>query len=406
MRSLLLVATRAVSILFVGSGLAFAAASCGSSSDGETFSGPGAACHTILAGKCGNACSSDGDCGDGLYCSLGGTCSADCGEGQPCPSGSTCDGARGICNADGSALDGDVPDAPFSDACPNITVTFEKTVPTVLLLVDQSGSMTEKFGSDTRWNAARKALIDPTTGVVKLLEKEVRFGLALFTSKNGFSGGTCPMLTTVPIALGNYSAIASVYGKSDPIGDTPTGESIDAVVKTLSDPSIPGPKYIVLATDGEPDTCAVPNPQNGQKEAVAAAQNAYAKGIKTFYISVGSEVSAGHAQDMANAGQGLAIGGTDKAKYWSAMDPASIKDAFDTIIYGVRSCTFKLNAKVTDPTKGEVTLDGSKLTYGDANGWKLDADGVTVTLLGTSCDKIKSGDHSISAEFACTAVIK
>ena len=38
----------------------------------------------------------------------------------------------------------------------------------------------------------------------------------------------------------------------------------------LNDPA-PGDKVIVLATDGEPDTCAEPNPQNGQGVAVAAA---------------------------------------------------------------------------------------------------------------------------------------
>ena len=145
------------------------------------------------------------------------------------------------------------------------------------------------------------------------------------------------------------------------------------MVKDLADPKVPGPKYIVLATDGEPDTCTDANPPDttkvGQPEAVKAAQTAFAKGISLFYISVGTEVSAKHAQDMANAGQGLAIGGTKKAKYYVASDASSLHAAFDTIIAGVRSCTFKLNGKVVDPKKGTVTLDGAALGYGDANGW-------------------------------------
>ncbi|MGZ3420891.1 MAG: VWA domain-containing protein [Polyangiales bacterium] len=387
--------------------VAFLAFGCSSSeSPTETLASPGAGCSTPEnAGKCGTACTSDDECGAGMYCNLGGNCSADCGTGLVCPQGTTCN-AHGQCFADPSSLDGSVSDAPFSDACPNVTVTFEKTIPTVMLLVDQSGSMTENFGGDTRWNVARNALINPTTGVVKTLEKEVRFGLALYSSKNGFMGGMCPLITKVPIAMSNYAAITSVYSKAEPIGDTPTGESIDAVVKDLADPKVPGPKYIVLATDGEPDTCAVPNPSMGQPQAVKAAQDAFAKGISTFYISVGTDVSAGHAQDMANAGQGLPVGGTKKAKYYVASDAASLKSAFDTIIAGVRSCTFKLNGKVVDASKGVVTLDGATLVLGDKNGWKLEPDGTEVTLQGTACEKIKTGDHTINASFACGAVIK
>jgi hypothetical protein len=384
----------------------FVALGCSSDPPAENLASPGAACREgANADKCGSECSTDDQCGAGLYCNLSGSCSADCGGSFTCPAPATCDD-HGRCQTDITSLDGSVPDTPFSETCPNVTVTFDKKIPTVMLLVDQSGSMTTDLGGDTRWNVARNALINPTTGVVKILEKEVRFGLALYTSKDGSKGGTCPLLQEVSIALNNYSAISTMYSKAAPIGDTPTGESIDAVVKQLSDPAVPGPKYIVLATDGEPDTCAVPNPQNGQPEAIKAAQDAFAKGIQTFYISVGSEVSASHAQQMANAGQGLPPTGATKAKYYVASDAASMKAAFDAIINGVRSCTFKLNGKVVDPTKGVVSLDGGPLVFNDPNGWKLSSDGMEVTLQGSACTKIKTGDHTINASFACGAVIK
>jgi hypothetical protein len=378
---------------------------CSSEPQGaEALGSPGAACDK-LGDRCGRVCVADEECGDGAYCNLSGTCSADCVAGQRCHGEGICDGARGRCISDPNALEAGLPDGD-PGTCPNVTVTFEKRVPTVVLLVDQSGSMTERFGSDTRWNVARDALVNGTNGIVKVLEKEVRFGLALYTSKDGTAGGVCPMLTEVDVGLSNYTNIRSRLMAADPIDETPTGESITAVAKKLADPAIPGPKYIVLATDGEPDTCAEPNPQNGQKVAIDAAKDAFGKGIQTFYISVGSEVSASHAQQMANAGQGLDPTGTKKAKYYVASDAASMKAAFDAIIYGVRSCTFKLNAKVVDPTKGSVTLDGAKLAYNDSNGWKLSPDGTEVELLGSSCDKVKTGDHSISAIFACGGVVR
>jgi hypothetical protein len=375
---------------------------CSSSSAGEELLGAGTGCKFVDG--CGSACTSDDECGSGKYCNLANECSADCNETHGCPSGSMCDVPHGRCIVDPSALDGGTPGD--GETCPNVTVTFEKRVPTVALLVDQSGSMTEKFGGGTRWTVARDSLINPTNGVVKILEKEVRFGLAMYTSKEGFKGGACPLLAEVDIALSNYAAIRDKLMASDPIGDTPTGESIDAVVKKLENPAIPGPKYIVLATDGEPDTCAVPNPSLGQPEAINAAKNSFAKGIPLFYISVGTDVSASHAQAMANAGQGLDPMGSKKAKYYVASDAASMKAAFDAIIYGVRSCTFKLNAKVVDPTKGVVTVDGVKVAYNTSDGWVLSPDGTEITLQGATCEKVKSGDHSISAQFVCGAAVR
>lgn len=384
--------------------LFFVVLGCGSSTPSDqALIGPGSACRTVVEG-CGGGCTRDEECGTGLYCNLGGVCSADCADGHLCPSGSMCDVARGKCVEDPSALDagGD----GGNTTCPNVTVTFEKRVPTVALVVDQSGSMNERFGSGTRWEVARDALVNNTNGVVKILEKEVRFGLAMYTSKEGFKGGACPLLAEVDFGLSNFAAIRTRLMASDPIGDTPTGESVDAVVKKLENPAIPGPKYIVLATDGEPDTCAVPNPSNGQPEAIAAAANSFKKGIPLFYIAVSSDVSASHAQQMANAGQGLAPTGPTKAKYYLASDAASMKAAFDAIIYGVRSCTFKLNAKVVDASKGVVTVDGAKVPYNDPNGWSLSADGTEITLQGTTCEKVKTGDHAISAQFACGAAVR
>jgi hypothetical protein len=164
----------------------------------------------------------------------------------------------------------------------------------------------------------------------------------------------------------------------------------------------PGPKVIVLATDGEPDTCAQPNPQNGQPESIAAAQAAFGKGIETYVISVGSGVSLNHLQDMANAGKGLTVGGSQNATYYQANNQASLVSAFNEIIYGVRSCVFTLDGKVdaAEAGKGVVTLDGKALGYNDPNGWKLNPPS-EVELVGTACSAIKSGDHKVAIDFPC-----
>lgn len=361
-------------------------------------------CETTLKDVCGTACKNDSECPLSVYCGSEGKCTADCTpEGKQCSNGRVCD-PTGRCvvgisidGGGGSGADGGV-----ADGCVKLDVTFEKKIPTVVLLIDQSGSMTESFGNSNRWDTVRDALMNAQTGIVKTLENEVRFGLALYTSNNGSAGGTCPLLTEVNVSLGNYLAIKNVYDQAQPEDETPTGESIDAVATKLAPFAEPGPKVIVLATDGEPDTCAVPNPQNGQPEAVQAAQNAYAKGIETYVISVGQGISLNHLQDMANAGKGLAVGGGTNAPYYQANDQPGLVKAFNEIIYGVRPCTFKLNGQV-DPKeagKGTVTVDGKPLGFEDPDGWKFNPPD-EVELLGSACTTIKQGDHKVTIDFPC-----
>lgn len=375
----------------------FTAASCGTDEEGAS------PCETVYADRCGEDCVSDSGCGEGLFCGSSGTCTAECTPGGvECEGGETCSD-HGRCGGDddGSGLLPDGSGGGSGDGCADVHVTFEQQIPTVVLLIDQSGSMTEDFSGGTRWSVLRQTLTDPQSGLIANLEDVVRFGLALYTSDGGFSGGTCPQLAQVQTSLGNYAQIKSVYDSAGPGGDTPTGESINAVAQQLAALDVEGPKIIVLATDGEPDTCAVPNPQNGQPEAIAAAQAAYGAGVQTFIISVGADVGIQHLQDMANAGAGLAVNGGNDAPYYQALDQASLISAFDNIIDGVRGCIFTLDGEVVgDPAAGTVVLDGEPLTYGDPNGWKLN-NANEVELVGAACEAIQDGEHDLDVSFPC-----
>ena len=132
----------------------------------------------------GQGCSGDpgvtGCAADGASCPAGQVCSPDgvCESAGTGGSGGT--GGTGTGNFVSSSVStGSGGDAP--DSCADVTVTFEKQIPTVVLLIDQSGSMTESFGNGTRWNVLYDTLMDPGTGLVKALETDVRFGLALYT---------------------------------------------------------------------------------------------------------------------------------------------------------------------------------------------------------------------------------
>jgi len=196
------------------------------------------------------------------------------------------------------------------------------------------------------------------------------------------------------------------------IDDTPTGESIDGAAKILQAVTDPGPKVIVLATDGEPDTCADPDPDGqagndrAKEVAIKATQDAFAQGVFTFYISVGNVVSDIHATEMANVGQGFPRN-DPMQRFYRANDQAALADAFAKIVEGVRNCSFQLNGTVKDggETEGKVTLDGTQLQLGDPNGWRLSSP-TTVELTGTACETVKDkNDHKVEAEFKCGTIV-
>jgi len=292
------------------------------------------------------------------------------------------------------------------DTCPDVTVEVQATVPTVLLMLDQSFSMTDGFaGIQSRWDAVEETLFDPTTGVVWMLDEQVSFGMTLY-SAFGVQEMTdeCPRLISEDAAFGNAAVLADAYAAEDPFGDTPTGESLDAIIPTFATVESSGPKVIVLATDGEPDTCAQPLPDDGQVEALAAAERAFAAGLPLFIISVGDDVGADHLQDMANVGVGKPVDDPDPAPYYQALDPAELVDAFLSIIGGLVSCDFQINGAV-DPDgvcEGEVTVNGAPIECG--TDWSVTGES-TLSLLGEACENLKSGMAiEISAKWPCDVV--
>jgi len=301
-------------------------------------------------------------------------------------------------------------DAP--GICAAQRVQARRVTPNVILVVDQSGSMVEGFGDSNRWDALRDSLLAEPDGLVATLQPAVRFGLALFSSEAGDSGpaaGMCPLLTWVDPALDNLDAISAVYAPADPLDETPTGESIDAVLERLTmtpDPSA-DPTIFILATDGEPDTCAEPNPQNGQEESVAAVERAYLAGIRSFVISVGNDVGMAHLQDVANAGIGRRAGDPD-APFWVAGDDEGLRTALSDIVGGELSCVITLEGRIEDLTQactGTVMLDGNPLACDDPDGWRA-VDGTHIELTGAACERLLSNPRAtLEASFPCGVIL-
>jgi Mg-chelatase subunit ChlD len=368
---------------------------------------------------CGQVCTPSMPCPPGLFCNAG-TCSAECAEGTDhrCSAGRTCS-AQGRCvlgGADAGTMaedasfvpaDSNLGDVPAPDnTCASVTLDATRVIPNVLLVVDRSGSMeSNRFGAVTRWQALDGALFDPASGLVTGLESSVRFGIAMYS--NDSRTMACPDLFTVPCALNNAEAIEAEYTlRTPPRGDTPTGESISAVVGMVDalvpDRSDASPTFFVLATDGEPDLCADGSAlEEGRAASVAAVNEAFGLGINTYVVSVGAEVSATHLQDVANAGAGRS-----GAPFYVATDTAGLVDALRTIIRGVASCDVRLEGMVVPALAcdGTVRLGAEALRCG--TDWMLLDDGRTIRLIGPACERLQGSGETLTASFPCEAILE
>jgi len=356
-----------------------------------------------------------------------------------CTAGGSNDKGAGGAGADGSGagdgIGGNFSASGGSDTgggCNDLTVEFEAQTPTVILLIDRSGSMFDQaYGSSPdRWSPLYDVLMDATNGVVAALQSTVRFGFAAYTNDPGQAA--CPILDEVAPTLDNYSAIDQIYsslGTKPPFkAETPTGVSVSAVAASLAAFTEPGPKYIVLATDGEPDTCAHPDPQCGQDESIVAVQAAFDEGIRTFVIGIGNEVGGKHLSDLANAGAGLAVEEPDAsflntcvnsgiasmaaeyatvggdAEYYQPADQAALQDNLSAIIEGVRECGYELkeSVKLDKAAECEVLIDGVPVEH--ATGWTL-VDEETLELLPGACHQLQMAQQ-IDISCPCEAIIK
>lgn len=324
---------------------------------------------------------------------------------------------------DGTGGDGD-PVEDSGNSCAELMVNLEQQIPTLVILIDRSTSMSWDFTqSRSRWEAVYDTLMDESTGTVQQLQSSIRLGLALYSSvgSNQNPPEVCPDLLSVPstseIDPGRRTAFAEVYDRGDNLLDngsyrqTPTGPSISAIAADLTDLNVPGPKGILLATDGSPDTCSMPVPENingGQAiadaETVEAAQLAFEAGVQTFVLSVGNGISEDHLQDMANAGAGLPLDTADPAEYYQALNAEDLVDDIQAIVDNFQTCRFTIDGTVALPRRceGTVLFDGEPLEC-DTD-WIM-PDASTLEIVGNACDTLYDGEHTLDASWPCQVYI-
>lgn len=338
-------------------------------------------------------------CPTGYHCTPDGHCDALC-----TPGGDECGGGY-HCSDDGNCVqNGDDGGVTIDMPCPAVVFTPMKTTPSVELVVDRSGSMNGTDFPPTRFQAEVSALFG-AGGAVTGNQANVFFGALMYAGDQ-----PCPALNNLKTAraLNNANAIQTLLTNNPPInGSTPTADAVNAAVAdyAAAPPPAGSPPYILLTTDGLPNSCSNGN-DNGQS--VNAAKAAFNAGIQLFILGLAG-INDQFLQDMANAGQGLNTGQNPGcaqcAPFFTANDPAQLTAALNAIINGIVSCDLMLNGTIDDgqAASGTVTVNGMMLMFG--TDWIL-VNGNIIRLVGAACDNFKNSTNpTVQATFPCGSVI-
>ena len=339
--------------------------------------------------------------------------------------------------------------------CASAVVQTAKNNPTVVFVIDGSGSMCAPFGNGgTRWQSLRRALLDPMTGLIYRLQDAVRFGATLYdgtidlllaltapmgsTAQNppcslnsamGKEVGMCPLLLEAPAKPGNAMAIDTIFPARELGGSTPTDRAMSHVMDALiaaqkpqgPDDKPQGPVYVILATDGAPnDICVggVGGDGSPQRQGVVAAvDRGAAAGIKTWVISLagGDAALQAHLDEVAKHGDPK----NANAHTFSPMNPDDLIMTLAQLLGGAIGCHIALSGSVMTGQEclGTVEQNGRALPCCQStapgmiscartptatpNGWRLTAPN-SIELVGDACTNFLIGSGNlISASFPC-----
>jgi hypothetical protein len=305
---------------------------------------------------------------------------------------------------------GDVGFGMDASNCGQTSVSVMPLPPDILIVQDRSLSMTDdsndrpctggtaqgdgNCGATSKWAQVTAAL----NQVVGQTQTTVNWGLIFF----GDEATSCVPGTTPDVAItpgASSQLIQTAFNGVQFTGSTgtPTTAVMNSAVQYLQGLSDPNPKYLLLATDGEPN-CAGGNVNatdaTGAENAVTAANTA---GFPTFVVGIATTTDA-MATSTLNA---MAVNGGEAqtgaaTQYYSVTDTAGLETVLAQIVGKTVSCTIPLTGVSGDLDKVAVSAkDASgntiEIMQDAVNGWSYtDATKTAIILNGDACSNLKT----------------
>jgi hypothetical protein len=304
--------------------------------------------------------------------------------------------ARAI-GAGGSA--GDPPSTGDANCGASISNISQQPVD-LLVVLDRSTSMSWDMTRDSqecapdattcqqRWSTLTRTLDQVITGS----SAKIRWGLKLFATPDSArtadeEASSCAVSPGMEVAVGaeTSSNIRSIIQATRPLGYTPTLPAVKYATDHLTALVEPYQRYILLATDGEPNCDGASETVSGAVQVnhvIAAIKVAVEAGIKVYVVGLGPTTNLRNLDKFAVAG------GT--GHYYPATSAVELNSALMTIVGEVASCVYGLAAPPPDPENIAVYLDKQIVPRDASNGWTLAQDLRSVLITGTYCEGIKA----------------
>jgi hypothetical protein len=305
--------------------------------------------------------------------------------------------------------------------------------PDLLIVLDKSGSMSDDPGNGmgSKWDQITAAI----NQTVSALQGQIKWGLEIFPHDNDCGVSTS---VDVPIASNNATAISTAITNSGgPNGSTPTTAAIKAGTTYLQSVTDSNPKYLMVATDGEPNCssgggtpgmCSCPAPlmeMNGQccllgacipcpssvaggpddAAAEQAVTDAATAGYHTFVVGIAADSTADGILNIM-AKNGLEARAATPS-YYPVTSTSDLVTAINTIAGQIISCNFALQMAPPMPTYVSVQINGMDVPRDTThmNGWDYGPGNLSIQFYGSVCTQLQGGNvMDVKAIFGCTPV--
>lgn len=361
-------------------------------------------CNGLLA--CSGADEDPGGAGAGAHAGVDGQSSGSGGSAISFPTG----GASGAHSSGGGiGLPGASGGGPAEASCGFEYFAVESKPAELFLVLDRSQSMedTPSGAEDptSKWNLVVPAI----NQVIHQTNAAVSWGMKTYPEGQDDEcvAGSVTNRVDVPIQAMNAAAVTAAITATTPKGNgTPTGGAMQEAVRYLQSLTSDNPKYILLATDGEP-SCPKPT-GTARSEAVAAVAAASAAGFPTFVVGVATTKDSATSvlNQMAVAGGRARPDAAPEAiRYYLANTQAELVGALEIITGEVASCLFAFSKVPPAPEKIAVKVSGVSAPRDPShvNGWDYTSpESRGIELYGSWCEQVKAGtSKSLDIVFGC-----
>jgi hypothetical protein len=322
------------------------------------------------------------------------------------------DNASGLVDAAAATSGRDAgADLSEGEKCGEHHFDLERKPAELLLVLDRSASMKDApdgaSDATTKWDL----VVPAVNQVISETDTTISWGLKTFPEGDGDECVATGVTSHIDVELTalNAARVTAAVTATTPEGNgTPTGDAVTQGAMYLQSLTDSNPKYILLATDGEP-SCPKPS-DSAHAFAVESVGKAAAAGIHTFVLGVSTtkKSATGVLNDMAIAGMEPRISDPNPLlqRFYLANSKDELVNSLKLITGQISGCTFSWDRPPPVPDNIAVKVGGVKAPHDPNDGWEyLGDDHRSIEVRGRWCEEIKTtASNLVEIVFGCPNV--